>query len=261
MRILVTFAVEAEFAPWRRRHRFRRKEIVGSRHNGGSDTWYKCEADDVCLDVYLTGVGWRGSRAVLASLLKKKPDLCISSGLAGGLNPSLKSGEIVVAREVLLVNGGRKFTSRSLLVDLAEKTGAKPVRTFLTNTQVVCEAKSKQSMAAFGDVVEMESFHVLKSARDVQVPALSVRAISDAVDEDLPFDFGRAIGPGGRINYARLLLQVATHPRRLPAMISFGKKSEKAAQNLADFLDRYVGAIRQRFPLSGPEKDMEVAAR
>jgi hypothetical protein len=116
-------------------------------------------------------------------------------------------------------------------------------------------------MAVFGDVVEMESFHILKSARDVQVPAVSVRAISDTVDEDLPFDFGRAIRPDGRISYGRLLLQVAAHPRRLPAMISFGKKSEKAAHNLADFLDRYIGTIRQRFPLCGAEKDVEVAAR
>jgi adenosylhomocysteine nucleosidase len=261
MRILVTFAVEAEFASWRRRYSFRRKEIIGDGRGDRVNAWYHCKTDDVCLDVYLTGVGWKGSRAVLASLLKEKPDLCISSGLAGGLRPELKTGEIVVAREVLLVNGGQKFSSSSLLVDLAEETGAKPVRTFLTNGQVVCEAKSKRSMAAFGDVVEMESFHILKSARDMQVPAVSVRAISDTVDEDLPFDFGRALRPDGRISYGRLLLQVAAHPRRLPAMTSFGKKSERAAHNLADFLDRYIGTIRQRFPLCGAGKDVEVAAR
>jgi len=93
------------------------------------------------------------------------------------------------------------------------------------------------------------------------VPAVSVRAISDTVDEDLPFDFGRVIRPDGRISYGRLLLRVAAHPRRLPAMISFGKKSEKAAHNLADFLDRYVVTIRQRFPLWGAKKDVEVDAR
>jgi hypothetical protein len=101
----------------------------------------------------------------------------------------------------------------------------------------------------------------LKSARDVQVPAVSVRAISDTVDENLPFDFGRAIRPDGRISYGPLLLQVAVHPLRLPAMISFGKKSEKAAHNLADFLDRYIGRLRERFPLWGAKKDVEVAAR
>jgi adenosylhomocysteine nucleosidase len=261
MRILVTFAVEAEFAPWRRRYSFRRKEIIGDGHRDRVHAWYECKTDDVRLEVYLTGVGCKGATAVLASLLKERPDLCISSGLAGGLRPELKTGEIVVAREVLLVNGGQKFTSPPLLVDLAEETGAKPVRTFLTNAQIVCEAKSKRSMAVFGDVVEMESFHVLQSARDVQVPAVSVRAISDTVDENLPFDFGRAIRRDGRISYGPLLLQVAVHPQRLPAMISFGKKSAKAAHNLADSLDRYIGTLRKRFPLCGAKKNVEAAAR
>ena len=261
MRVLVTFAVEAEFAPWRRRHGFRRKEVIRSSHVGGSDVWYSGRIDDIQLDVYLTGVGWKGARAFLSSLLKEKPDLCISSGLAGGLRPELKSGEIVVARETLLVNGGKKFRSRPLLVNLAEETGATPVNVFLTNTQVICQAKSKRSMSEFGEVVEMESFHVLTRAREKQVPALAIRAISDTVEEDLPLDFGRAIGADGQIRYGQLLLQAGRNPHKIPAMISFAKQSEKAAQNLADFLDRYIAGVRQRFPNCGLEKEEEVAAR
>src|SRR5260370_33346491 len=95
MRILVTFAVEAEFAPWRRRYSFRRKEIIGDGHRDRADAWYECKTDDVRLDVYLTGVGWKGSRAVLASLLKERPVFSISSGLAGGCGPRLRTEEIV----------------------------------------------------------------------------------------------------------------------------------------------------------------------
>ncbi len=259
MRVLVTFAVEAEFAPWRRRHAFRRKEHVHGNHRAGSDVWYSSRIDDLQLDVYLTGVGWKGARTILSSLLKEKPDLCISSGLAGGLKPELKSGEIVVAREALLVNGGKKFRSRALLVELAEETGATPVNLFLTNTQVVCRAQSKQSMAKFGDVVEMESFHVLTRAREQQVPALAIRAISDTVEEDLPLDFGRLMGRDGQINYGKLLLQVGRRPHKIPAMIGFGKRSEKAAQNLAGFLDKYIAAVRQRFLHWGLGREEEVA--
>jgi len=261
MRVLVTFAVEAEFAPWRRRHAFRRKESYTGGHVGRWDEWYSDQSDDLKLDVYLTGVGWKGSTVVLASLLKEKPDLCISSGLAGGLKTDLKSGEIVVAREVLLVDGGQKFIGRPLLIDLAEQTGATAVDSFLTNTQVVCDAQSKRTMAGLGDVVEMESFHVLKIAKDAQVPAIAVRAISDTADEDLPLDFGRAIDKDGQINYRRLLLQVARRPHRIPAMIDFGKRSEKAAQNLADYLDKYIAVVRQRFPQWCSEREEVVTAR
>ncbi len=261
MRVLVTFAVEAEFAPWRRRHAFRRKEHVHGSHRGGSDVWYSNRIDDLTLDVYLTGVGWKSARTFLSFLLKEKPDLCISSGLAGGLKPELKSGEIVVAREVLLANEGKKFRSRALLVELAEETGATPVNLFLTNTQVVCRAQSKQSLAKFGDVVEMESFHVLTRAREQQVPALAIRAISDTVEEDLPLDFGRSMGRDGQISYGKLLLQVGRRPHKSPAMIGFGKRSEKAAQNLADFLDKYIAAVRQRFLQWGLGREEGVAAR
>ena len=260
MRVLVTFAVEAEFAPWRRRHAFRRKEYVHGSHRGGSDAWYSSRIDDLTLDVYLTGLGWKGTRALLSTLLKEKPDLCISSGLAGGLRSELKSGEIVVAREALLVNGGKKFRSRPLLVELAEGAGATPVNLFLTNTQVVCRAQSKQSMAKFGDVVEMESFHVLTRAREQQVPALAIRAISDTAEEDVPLDFGWSMGGDGQISYGKLLLQVGRRPHKIPALIGFGKRSEQAARNLADFLDKYIATVRRRFLDWGLGAEEEVAA-
>ncbi len=261
MKVLVTFAVEAEFAPWRRRHAFRRKESVHGSHRGGSDVWYSSRIDDLTLDVFLTGIGWKGARGFPTSLLKEKPDLCISAGLAGGLRPELKNGEIVVAREASLVDGGKKFRSRPLLVKLAEETGATPVNVFLTNTHVVRQAKSKKSMARFGDVVEMESFHVLTRARELQVPALAIRAISDTVEEDLPLDFGRATGRGGQISYGKLLLQAGMRPHKIPAMIRFGKQSEKAAQNLAGFLDKYIAAVRQRFLNWGLDTEQEAWAQ
>ncbi len=261
MRVLVTFAVEAEFAPWRRRHAFRLKEGVHRSRAGGSDVWYSNRIDDLTLDVYLTGVGWKGRREFLSTLLKEKPDLCISSGLAGGLRPELKSGEIVVAREAFLVDGGKRFKSRPLLVHLAEETGATPVNLFLTNPQMVCRAQSKKSMGELGDVVEMESFHVLARAKELQVPAVAVRAISDTVEEEIPMDFGWSIGGDGRLSYGKLLLQVARRPFKIPAMINFGKRSEKAAQKLADYLDKYIAAARRRFLDWGLEAEEEAAAR
>src|SRR5208283_4379163 len=133
MRVLVTFAVEAEFAPWRRRHAFRRKESVRGSRRAGSDVWYSSRIDDLTLDVCLTGVGWKGPTAVLSALLKEKPDLCISSGLAGGLRPELKSGEIVVAREALSLDGGKKSRSR-LFSSNWRKKRAQPPSIFSSRT-------------------------------------------------------------------------------------------------------------------------------
>ena len=261
MRVLVTFAVEAEFAPWRRRHSFKRAEIVIPNHQGKGDVVYRGRMEGADLDVYLTGIGWSGVKAGLYHMMSNKPDLCITAGLAGGLKPELRSGEIVAAREVFLLNGGGKVRSRRSLVKLAEESGATVVESFLTNTQVVSQAEFKRSMAEFGDVVEMESFHIMTMTSGPQIPSIAIRAISDTADEDLPLDFGRAIGADGQLSFRQLLLQAGRYPHKIPAIMSFGKRSEQAARNLAEFLDKYLATVRKHSPQWSFEKEDTVAAR
>ncbi len=261
MRVLVTFAVEAEFAPWRSRHAFVREELTIPNHHGRPDVVFRGRFENSDVDVYLTGIGWGHCGPGLYHLLDGKPNVCISSGLAGGLRADLRSGEVVVARKSSLIKGEGKIRSRRSLVALAEATGATVVESFLTNTQIVSQAEFKRSMGEFGDVVEMESFHIMAMTSGPQIPSVAIRAISDTADEDLPLDFGRAIGADGQLNYRQLLLQIGRYPHKIPAMMRFGKRSEQAAQNLAGFLDRYISAVREHFPQWSFEREEEAAAQ
>ncbi len=247
MRVLVTFAVDAEFAPWRKRHGFQRQEITSESH-AGSDVAYHAKVGRSDVDVYLTGIGQTGNGPGLYFLLSKSPHLCISSGLAGGLNPSLKNGDIVAARALALVEGGAKVNSKRNLVEIAGQCGARPVDLFLTSKHIVSQAQYKKSMAAFGDAVEMESYHVLSKATGTQVASIAIRAISDAHDEDLPLDFEKVIEPGGRVNPRRLALQIARFPNRVPSLIRFGRKTEQTTEKLGDFLDAYLEAVAASSP-------------
>jgi nucleoside phosphorylase len=247
MRVLVTFAVDAEFAPWRRRHSFKRQELSVP-HSYRSDAVYTGRVNQVSVDVYLTGMGWTGVRAGLYHLLSKKPHLCISSGLAGGLKPSLKSGQIVAARRISGSQGGGTVKARERLLSIAEEVGATIVDDFITSTQIVSQAQFKKDMGEFADVVEMESYHVLTMATGPQVASIAIRAISDTVDEDMPLDFGKVLEPDGRLNLRKLALQVGRYPHRIPALLKFGKRSERATMELADFLDRYIEAVGAKSP-------------
>src|SRR5258706_7546056 len=111
MKMLVTFAVEAEFAPWRRRHSFDPIEMpapVGP----NSRNLYRGVVFGNDVDVFLTGIGWEASKTVdrpsfvLRELLKRKPDVCVSSGLAGGLSPELQAGQGVAARALSVRTSG-----------------------------------------------------------------------------------------------------------------------------------------------------------
>ena len=244
MKILVTFAVDAEFAPWRKRNDFK----VVSREFAGQDSsvkLYRAELDGVSVDVLLTGIGW--SPAATASMVEelesRKPDVCISSGLAGALAPEFHHGEILVAARVLRSDTSGSLTTNFALMRAAVKSGATSVKTFVTNGGIVGDARSKQTMSSLGDAVEMESFHVLASVNAARIPSVAIRAVSDTVDQDLPMDFAEVVDRAGHVRWTKMARELGRHPGKISSLIQFGRGSRRAAEKLADFLDRYVREI------------------
>jgi adenosylhomocysteine nucleosidase len=127
-----------------------------------------------------------------------------------------------------------------MLVTAAIESGATPVSAFVTNGGIVGEARAKQALAQFGDAVEMESYHILSAAVAAHIPCVTVRAISDAVEQDLPLDFAKVVDRGGRVRWVKMIGELGRHPQRIPALMRFGKDSRMAAIRLADFLDKYI---------------------
>src|SRR3989304_5274057 len=91
MRILVTFALDAEFAPWRRLRRFRRVALA-------APSLYEARVGAADVRVALTGVGAAHARRIIPQALAEGADLCISTGLAGGLRMGQRTGEGLAAR-------------------------------------------------------------------------------------------------------------------------------------------------------------------
>ena len=250
MRILVTFAVEAEFAPWRKRHEFKRHEFRIPRLSSDKTLYemYEAGVAGTEVDVLLTGIGWGDSlpnvaQKALRDLLKRKPGCCVSTGLAGGLNGKLYSGQIVAASQVALRQGGGRILSNKRLLKVAESCGARIANTLITESYVVSEASSKSAMSKFGDFVDMESYHILQIVTGTQIPAIAVRGISDAADRDLPMDFSKILSRDGRVRKRQLIGEIARHPLKIPGLIRFGLESEKAASALADFLDHFIVSL------------------
>src|SRR5579885_3355831 len=86
MFVLVTFAVDAEFAPWREIRKFRKVKLNEKHWSGGADV-YETQVGDCCVWVSLTGMGIKSLDFKSATCLRSAGiDAIISSGLCGGLS-------------------------------------------------------------------------------------------------------------------------------------------------------------------------------
>jgi len=75
------------------------------------------------------------------------------------------------------------------------------------------------------------------------IPAVTIRAISDAADEDLPIDFDRCLTPQGAVRPLSLVNAIVRRPGNLSNLVRFGRQSNMAAQKLAQFLDEFVASV------------------
>ena len=195
------------------------------------------------VDVLLTGIGWNENKSgnrprfVLQELLRNKPDICISSGLAGALNVRLRCGDVVAATEVSLRKGGDTFRSSPNLLALAGAAGAGIERMQITETHIVSEASAKSALSNFGDFVDMEGYYILQIVSGTGIPAISARAISDTQEMDLPPEIGALVDREGHVRTIPLIKLLMKRPGRIPSLLAFGAQSRDAAVRLADFLD------------------------
>ena len=259
MRMLVTFALKAEFSPWSSRHVFvpyefenweRRREFELFKANLGHDE----------LTVLLTGMGRESAVKAMASIPVELHDVCISTGLAGSLDPAFQRGDIIAALIAETLQQDSNAASDAVLLELAHSCGAKPATASVTSERIISTSLEKETLRQKGGIVEMESAHILAAAQQRHVPAIVVRAVGDAAEEDLPVDFARILDSRGHLRIGGLLKEVGLSPYRIPLLIQFGRHSRAAAKSLADFLDRYIPTISKRYPHLAPERFGEVSA-
>lgn len=252
MKILVTFAVEAEFSPWRRLRRFSQSDL-------GDVRGYSAQMKEGELVVLLTGVGGRRAWAEATKVIwDGNVDVCISSGLAGALRGEHRPGDVLAAREVHATNRKKVIPSHSGLLGLARACGAKVVDAFYSVDRVVLRSSEKCELGAKADAVEMESGDIMLEAVAFGAKVIAIRGISDAVEEDLPLDFNRVTSESGEVKVTKVLAQAAAHPGSIPKLIRFGWQSKRAAEKLAIVLE---ACIHKLITVDTIKQAAEVSAR
>ena len=237
MKILVTFALETEFAPWRKLREFKRVPV------DEGDKAYRARVGDSDLRVFVTGVGRFAVQRAMGIALRETPDVCIVSGLAGGLTVEQRLSVVLAARTVSDARGSKVRYTDSELLELGRSAGATIVERLLTSERVVPTAFEKRQLGVLGEAVDMESAWVFGAATERRVRCAAIRAISDTVDSNLPLDFDRVFDKTGEVSVGSVIGQLAMRPQQLPGLLRLAHQSQRAAAALANFLDKYVQAI------------------
>lgn len=254
MRVLVTFAVDAEFAPWRKLRDLERLRVDGI-------DLYQAQIGRAQVHFVVTGMGMENAARVADSIMKQPYQFCISSGFAGALANTSAVGDILVADAVQQLGKAKILQCSRNLMHAARDDGAKQVKLFLTSDHVVSTVEEKAQLAPFAGAVEMESFAIATAAYANRLPMVAIRVISDSTKRDLPIQIDTMVDANGHVSVGGVVRQIVRHPLQLPALIRLGRESSTAAEALAHFLEAFIKKLSFDGHGWPPPELQEVAAR
>jgi adenosylhomocysteine nucleosidase len=176
-------------------------------------------------------------RALLATFDPSTIRGVISFGVAGGLCPTLKSGDVVVATEVM-AGDSRWLAGLALSEELIAGTGVGRRRVVEGGIagveQVVAAQAGKAALRSeTGAVaVDMESHIAAAYAAEAGLPFAALRVVSDPAGRALPALAMAAIKPDGNIDLRKVLRGLARNPLTLRALVSTGLDFNRALRSL-----------------------------
>lgn len=186
----------------------------------------------------VTGMGRQAARRGAQLLIDgHRPRWIVSAGFGGALNPSLARFDLVLATEVLDLEGHR------FAIDLAtpERAGGDGPRLetgrLLTVDKIVRTASEKADLHRrfAADVVDMETSAVAALCSERSLRFLSIRIISDDAQTELPPEVVEMMTRSGSYRVGAAMRAVWRRPSSLKDFWGLYEHAQQAADRLAEF--------------------------
>jgi hopanoid-associated phosphorylase len=161
-------------------------------------------------------------------LLARGASGLVSFGIAGGLDPALRSGDLVIGSTV--ISGGTRYDAdAAYLENLSTALPRAYLGAVLGSDKILLNSAQKaEAFAATGALaVDMESQAVAEIAKAANKPFAVLRAIADPADFSLPPMVAQGLDPNGRPRLAPILMGLALNPWHLPGLIATGQASSQ----------------------------------
>ena len=159
----------------------------------------------------------------------------ISFGIAGGLDPALEPGDLILAEGVRLPDEDVISTQASWRTAFAAAAAGTADGMIYGSDLAVSRTDDKARLFTDYGVraVDMESHGVARAAREAGLPFLIVRAIADPADRTIPPAALAGLGPDGEQRPFAVMLAMLRNPAQVPALIQLARDAKTAMRRLA----------------------------
>jgi adenosylhomocysteine nucleosidase len=190
--------------------------------------------------------GHRATHATHAMIDAYQPRLVVSAGFAGGLAPQVHRQDLIIARSIVSPPGEIALEPAALLPWLDNVSGLHCGR-LLSADRVVRLREEKKLLGQQHNAlaVDMETLAVAEVCRARAIDFLAVRAISDAVDDELPPDIGKLLlqnSFAGQLGAA--VGSIFRRPAAIKDLFNLHQNALASSNRLADFLVMLIERYR-----------------
>lgn len=195
-----------------------------------NNKYYEVSYNDLDIVIAYSKIGKVFASLTASTMIEKFGcDTLLFSGVAGGINPKLKIGDLIIADKLCqhdlditafghphgFVPGGKVFVEtskelREVAIKVANENHLKViVGTIATGDQFVHSNERKEYIEKTftADALEMEGASVAVVCDALNVPFFILRAISDTADMDAGFDFDEFLKSSAK-NSADYLIKI-----------------------------------------------------
>jgi adenosylhomocysteine nucleosidase len=204
--------------------------------------------------------GWRaaagggtvaGAERAAHRLIDEDAGALISFGLAGGLDPALRPGALVVPTAVI-ARDERYPTDPNLSRMLGGATPHLMLGADAIVADVAAKRRLRQQTGAAA--VDLESGAVARVAATRGIPFAVLRAICDPAERALPPAALVALDADGVIGAWRVIASIAAHPAQLAALLALAADAAAARRALVACLRRAGRAPPSACPAAWPPR-------
>jgi adenosylhomocysteine nucleosidase len=171
-----------------------------------------------------------GAMAAADALVGQGCTSLISFGLAGGLDPALRPGTLIVSSAV--ITGDARYATDPALCSML---GGVTSHVILGADTIVASVVEKRRLyERYGAAaVDLESGEVARIATTRGIPFAALRAICDPAERALPPAALVALDARGDVRPWRVFASVAAHPAQLPRLLALAADAAAAKRSLA----------------------------